>query len=145
MRTLFAIIGVLAILGAALPAQAQFASSNLWTYEAQSHARWKAERQAVYGPNGPVREGLHKARCTVDRVVHEVKMAVGNPDLQYYDRWDRRRLGAFGPYPSTAYQGGMMAPGALSPVTPVYGGAQLNRTGGARTPTRWNPATRNFW
>lgn len=118
-------------------------------YEAQSHARWMMQRQAFYGPMGPARAALHQARVVADEAVHTVKQLTGNPDLQHYTRWDRRKLGVLGPYPGGGFGYGMGGVGmGVQPIVqqaPVYGGAALNNGGGARYPTRLNPGSRLFW
>lgn len=133
-------------------ARAQYgAHQAMHGYERQSHARWMAEREMYYGEMGPVRRTLHNARVAVDEAKHQLNHLVGNPDFQHYSRWDRRPLGAFGPYPSGAAYGGVggfVQPGFGAPVVrpaPVIGGPMLNQTGGSRYPTRWNPGSRLFW
>lgn len=154
MKKLMWRVGLALAFGALLPvaARAQFIPGNLGAYEQQSHARWMAQRTVFYGPMGPVRGALHQAKAAVDGTVHTLKQMTGNPDLQYYTRWDRKKLGILGPYPGQGYGYGMGGMGAgmgyQAPVVmpaPVYGGAAMNQTGGARYPTRLNPASRLFW
>jgi hypothetical protein len=125
-------------------AHAQYMAGNLNAYEAQSHARWVATHNAFYGPMGPARAELHEARVTVDRSVHQFKQMIGNPDLQYYSRFDRRPVGLLGPTPAVGMPMGGMAAPVIQPA-PVMGGAAMNQTGGARYPTRFNPSSRLFW
>ena len=138
------------VFGALLPAgaRAQFIPGNLGMYEQQSHARWLAQRTVFYGPMGPARAALHQAKAALDTTVHDVKQMTGNPDLQYYTRWDRKKLGILGPYPNQVGGAMGMGMGYQQPIIvqqPVYGGAALNGVGGARTPTRYNPTSRLFW
>lgn len=138
------------VFGALLPvaASAQFAPGNLAAYEQQSHMRWMAQRTVFYGPMGPARGALHQAKAAVDGTVHAVKQLTGNPDLQYYTRWDRKKLGILGPYPGQTGAYGYGMGYQQSPVMqsqPVYGGAQMNQTGGARYPTTLRTGSRLFW
>lgn len=131
-------------------ARAQYgAHAQMRAYEQQSHARWMAEREVFYGPMGPVRRTLHNARVAVDEAKHTLNNVVGNPDFQHYTRFDRRKLGILGPYPSGAAYGGVgVQPGFGAPVVrpaPILGGPAMNQTGGSRYPTRWNPNSRLFW
>lgn len=150
MKNLMRVALALAII-ALVPsfARAQFMPGNLAAYEQQSHARWLAQRTVFYGPMGPVRATLHNARNAVDNTIHTIKQMTGNPDLQHYTRFDRRPVGLLGPRPGMGVGMGYgMGMGYQQPVIvnqPVYGGAQLNAVGGARTPTRYNPSSRLFW
>ena len=139
-------LGIALALAALAPAaaRAQYVNGNLQAYEAASENRWMAQRAAYYGPMGPARQELHNLRDDVDTAVHRVKQLTGNPDLGYYTRYDTRKLGILGPYP-TAIAGSASAVAPVMVSQPVYGGAALNQTGGARFPTRLNPTTHLHW
>lgn len=125
-------------------ARAQYTVGNLRGYEQLSEQRWMMQRSMYYGPMGPTRAAIHQARDEVDETVHKVKQLTGDPDIGFYSRYDRRKLGLLGPYP-TPVGGGAAYAAPVVMQQPVMGGAALNQTGGARFPAHYNAVNHLHW
>lgn len=114
---------------------------DLATYERWSHRQWHQNYQATNGEMGPIRKTLHRVRNGFESFEHGVKQFMGDPDVGYYYRHDRRRIGMFGAtnMDASMYRSYGAGAGYGQPTEESY------RFMNNRAPTIRNARTGLFW
>lgn len=134
---------------------ASFASAQdlgaLGQYERYSHDRWHQNHRRMHGEMGPIRKFLHRARNAYDTFDHGVRQFVGDPNVPYYTRHDRRGVGLMGPPSGMMNQanGYNMGYGGMNQGTMNSGAATDNpeslRFLNRRAPVQRDPRSGLYW